>query len=218
MRILSIYTSSVIQDFEIFLRTQIDLVEYDVRLVLGEHNSSFVTYELQPGSDTFKDISEALYNILQLEYPESSGETVIEFNDMTRKTKLVVKFGIIAIRFTERSFFSGILGFTPRWDYKHYIEYTRQKIVNLSTTNKIHLKCDVINGSIVSCLRQPIFFSFVLDKPVGYKTFCEPETINYKKLNKSVLKTITFHLEDENHEKVDFNGETLTFILQMIKI
>ena len=88
---------------------------------------------------------------------------------------------------------------------------------NLSSTNKIHLKCDCIDGSIQDGVRQPILFSFVLDKPSGYKVFCEPETIHYKRINKSVLNTITFYLEDDN-EEVNFNGETLTFTLQMIKI
>ena len=46
---LLIYTSSVFQDFESFLRTQINLVEDDNKLVLDEYNSSFITYELQPG-------------------------------------------------------------------------------------------------------------------------------------------------------------------------
>ena len=82
----------------------------------------------------------------------------------------------------------------------------------------MHLKCDVIDGSVVDGIRQPILFSFVLDKLPGYKVFCEPETIHYKKVNKSVLNTITFYLEDDNNEEVKFNGETLTFTLQMIKI
>ena len=79
------------------------------------------------------------------------------------------------------------------------------------------MKCDIIDGSIVDGFRQPILYSFVLDKKPGYKVFCEPETIHYKKINKSVLNTITFYLEDDNNKVVDFNGETLTFTLQMIK-
>ena len=70
------------------------------------------------------------------------------------------------------------------------------------------MKCDCINGSIQNSSRQPILFSFVLDKPAGYKVFCEPETIHYKKINKSVLNTITFYLEDDNNEEVNFNEET----------
>ena len=37
------------------------------------------------------------------------------------------------------------------------------------------MKCDVIDGSIVDCLRQPFLFTFSLDKPQGYKVFSEPE-------------------------------------------
>ena len=218
MNFLALYTSYVFQDFESFLRTQIDLVEHDIKLVLDEYNSSFITYELEPGIYNVKDISEGLFNILQSEYPVPSNTIDIEYDDITMKTKLDVKAGIIAIRFDEKSFFSTILGITSGWDYKHYNKYISQKIVNLSNTNKIHLKCDSINGSVVNGLRQPILYSFVLDKKPGYKVFSEPETIHYKKINKSVLNTITFYLEDHINEKVDFNGETLTFTLQMIKI
>ena len=218
MNILAIYTRSVFQDFESFLRTQIDLIEDDIKLVIDEYNSGFITYELQPGIYTFKDISEALFNILQTEYPQSNSEIFIRLDDITRKTKLVVRSGIIAIRFDEKSFFNTILGFTPGWDYKHYNQYLSQKIVNLSSAKKIHLKCDAINASVVNGIRQPILYSFVLDKPSGYKVFCEPETIHYEKINKSVLNTITFYLEDDFNKEVDFNEETLTVTLQMIKI
>ena len=218
MNFLAFYTSSVFQDFESFLRTQIDLVEDDIKLVLDEYNSSFITYELEPGIYTFKDISEALYNILQSDCPGDCNVIVIEYDDIKMKTKLVVQSGIIAIKFDEKSFFSTILGFTSGWDYKHYNKYTSQKVVNLGSTNKIHLKCDCIDGSVLNGIRQPILFSFILDKLPGYKVFSEPETIHYKKINKSVLNTITFYLEDDNNKEVNFNGETLTFTLQMIKI
>ena len=88
------------------------MIEDDIKLVLDEHNSSFITNELQPGTYTIKDNSEALSNILQTEYPGPSNVIVIEFDDITRKTKLVVENGIIAIRSDEKSFFSTILGFT----------------------------------------------------------------------------------------------------------
>ena len=62
-----------------------------------------------------------------------------------------------------------------------------------STRDEIHLQCDNIDGSVVNSLRKPILYSFVLDKPPGYKMISEPETIPYKKMNKSVLNTITFY-------------------------
>ena len=184
MNILSIYTSSVFQGFESFLRAQIDLIEDDVKLVLDEYNSSFITYELEPGVYSFREVYEALFNILQLEYPSSDSKNLIRLDDITRKTKMVVGSGIIAIKFDEKSFFSIILGFIAGWDYKHYNQYLSQKNVNLSSTIKTHLKADVIDGSVVDGVRQPILYTYVLDEPAGYKIFCEPETIHYKKINK----------------------------------
>ena len=108
--ILAIYSSFGFQDFKSFLRTQIHLIEDDVKMVLDEYNSSFFTYELETGIYSYREISEALFNILQLEYPSSDSKTLLRLDDITRKTKLVVDSGIIAIRFDEKSFFSTILG------------------------------------------------------------------------------------------------------------
>ena len=150
------------------------------------------------------------------------------------KTKIILKykggqknFGLGTLRFDKKSFFHTILGFEPYWDYKptnsYHVAipgvYTSHKIIlNLNRINNIHLKCDCIDGNIQDGIRQPILFSLVLDKPSGFEVFGEPETIHYKKINKSVLNTITFYLEDDKNEVVNFNGETLTFTLQMIKI
>ena len=112
MNIVAGYVSSVFQDFESYLRTEVDLIEDDIKLVLDEYNSSFITYDLQPGIYTFNVFSEALFNILQLEYPRPSNVIDIQFDNITRKTKLVVENGIIAIRFDGKLFFSTILGFT----------------------------------------------------------------------------------------------------------
>ena len=83
------------QDFESFLRTEIDLVEDDIRLVLDEFNSGFITYKLEPGIYTFNDLSEALFNILQPEYELFNNSVDNEFDDITMKIKLVLKSGNI---------------------------------------------------------------------------------------------------------------------------
>ena len=181
MKILAGYVSSVFQDFESYLGTEVDLVQDDIKLVLDEYNSSFTTYELEPGIYCYREISEALFYIPESEYQQSDSEILIRLDDITRKTRLLVNSGIIAMRFDEKSFFSTILGFTSGWDYKHYNQYLSQKIVNLSSTIKIHLKCDVMDSSVVDGVKQPILYSFVLDKPSEYKVFSEPETKHYKK-------------------------------------
>ena len=59
---------------------------------------------------------------------------------------------------------------------------------------------------------------FLSDKPVGHRLFCKPETKHFQELKKSVLNTITFNLEDDKYKEVIFNGETLTFTIQLVKI
>ena len=123
---------------------------------------------------------------------DHEGTWKIECDDISMKTELILKrYGEIfgTLRFIERSFFKSLLGFTPYWDYKptnaiHADSpgvYTSDKILCLNTIDKIHLKSDVFDGSIVNGIPQPILFSFISDKPAGYKVFCEPETIHCKK-------------------------------------
>ena len=213
------YSRSQFRDFESYLRIRVGLDEEDIQLILKEYNSHFTTYELTPGIYSIQDISDAVHTF-------SGHSDIIEigYNDISMKTKIILKykdsrenFGLGTLRFDKKSFFHTLLGHDPYFDYKAPGVYTSDKTLNLYTTNKIHLKCDCIDGSIQDGVRQSILFTFVLDKPSGYILFCAPKTIHYKKINKSVLNTITFYLEDENNE-VDFNQETLTFTLQMIKI
>ena len=101
------------QDFESYLRTEVDLVEDDIRLVLDNINSSIITYKITPSIYNFKDLSEALFNILHLEYPGFSNVIDTKIDEITRKTKLIVQSGTIAMRFDEKSFVNTVLGFTP---------------------------------------------------------------------------------------------------------
>ena len=42
--------SSMFQAFESFHRREVDLIEDDIRFVLDEYNSNFITYETTPGT------------------------------------------------------------------------------------------------------------------------------------------------------------------------
>ena len=177
------YTRSLFRDFESFLRFVVGLPEEDIQLILKEYNSHFITYELTPGLYSIQDISDTIHTFI------GHMETIqIEYDDISMKTKIILKyigglerFVLGTLRFDERSFFHTLLGFTPYWDYKPPGVYTSDKILNLNTVNKIHLKCDVIDGSVVDGVRQPILYSFVLDKKPGYKVFLNQKQYTIKK-------------------------------------
>ena len=203
------YARSPFRDFESYLRIVVGLEEDNIQLILKQYNEKINTYELDPGIYTIEDLKKTVYPL-----GDHEGTLQIEYDDLNKKVKLILtRFGdtFATLRFDKKSFFHTLLGFTPYWDYKptnaFFADapgvYTSDKIIlNLNTIYKIHLKCDIIDGSVQDGVRQPIVFSFVLDKPSGYKVFFQPETIHYKKINKSVLNTITFYLEDDDHKEV----------------
>ena len=186
------YSASPFRDFESYLRLVVGLDEVGIRLVLKEFNSHFITYELTPGIYAIQDISDAIQTF------SGHQETIqLEYDDISMRTTIVLKFkneekkfALGKLRFVKQSFFHILLGFSPYWDYKpsnsnHVLipgVYPSDKIIlNLNTIVKIHLKCDCIDGSLQDGIRQPNLFSFVLDKPSGYKVFCELKLYTTKK-------------------------------------
>ena len=167
--------------------------ENDIQLISKQYSSHFVTYEVSPGIYTIKNLSDAVYPLGDLE-----GTLRIEHDDNNMKTKRVLNGFGGSLRFDENSLFNVLLGFTPYWDltptkaiHANSIspalhENTSEKVINLSTIDETHLHCDVNDSFVVNGLKQPIVFTFVLDTPSGIKVFCELETIQYKKINKSV--------------------------------
>ena len=149
----------------------------------------------------------------------------VTIDDVRLKSNLKTNQTLI---FTEKSFFYTILGFTrsrfyPLDEIDGFYQliagsYKSDKPINITGIDKVHLKCDCINGSIVNGIRETILYSFALSSPPGHKIFKKPRVKLFKKINKPVLSHITFYFEDDDHKQVDFNSETLSFTCQLIKI
>ena len=177
-------------------------------------------YSLNPGIYEVVDLNNTLNHILP-----NNVKVNITIDDIKLKCNLNTNQTLI---FTERSFFYTILGFTQSRSYplddidSHYQiiagSYKSDKPINISGIDKIHLKCDCIQGSIVNGIREPILYSFALSSPPGHKIYKEPRVKLFKKINKSVLSHITFYFEDDDYKPVDFHGETISFTCQLIKI
>ena len=130
--------------------------------------------------------------------------------------------------FTENSFFFTILGFTrsrsyPLDDIDGFYQliagsYKSDKPINITGIDKVHLKCDCIQGSIVNGIQEPILYSFGMSSPPEHKIYKEPRINFLKKINKSVLSHIKFYNEDDDHKPVDFINEKVSFTCQLIKI
>ena len=115
-------------------------------------------YSLNPGIYEVVDLNNTLKYILP-----NTVKVNITIDDIRLKSNLKTNQTLI---FTEMSFFYTILGFTrsrvyPLDDIDGFYQlvaesYTSDKPINITGTDKIHLKCDCIQGSIVNGTREPI--------------------------------------------------------------
>ena len=177
-------------------------------------------YSLNPGICEIVDLNNTLTYIL----PDNV-KVDVSIDDITLKSNLKINQTLI---FTNKSIFYTILGFTqshqePLNDIEGFYQilpgsYKSDRPINITGIDKIHLKCDCIQGSIVKGVRESILNSFALSSPPNHKIYKEPRIKLFKKINKSVLPHITFYFEDDDHKPVDFNDETISFTCQLFKI
>ena len=177
-------------------------------------------YSIEPNIYNVVDLNKTLKNILP-------NNVKIDITIDERKYKADLKINQTLI-FTNKSFSYTILGFPqshqgPLNDIEGFYQilpgsYKSDKSINITGVDKVHLKCNVVDGSIVNGIREPILYSFALDQPPGHKIYKEPKVKLFKKINKSVLSHITFYFEDDDYKAVDFNGETISFTCQLTKI
>ena len=100
----------------------------------------------------------------------------LKFNDFRLNSNLTT---IKTMRFTKKSFFYTMLGFTKSHsgvlgDISGFVQlipgsYKSDKPINISGRYKSHLKRDCLNGSIINGNREPILFSFALSSPARHK-------------------------------------------------
>ena len=177
-------------------------------------------YSLNPNIYNVVDLNNTLKNIL----PDNV-KINVTIDEKKYKSNLKINQTLL---FTNKCFFYTLLGFTqshsyPLDDIDGFYQliagsYKGDKPINITGIDKIHLNCDWIDGSIVNGTREPILYSFALSSPPGHKLYKEPRVKLFKKINKYVLSHIRFYFEDDDYKAVDFNGESISFTCQLIKI
>ena len=180
-----------------------------------------IGYSIEPDIYNVFDLNKTLKNLLP-----NNLKINVTIDERKYKTGLKINQTLI---FTNKSFFYTILGFTqshqsPLNDIEGFYQiltcsYKSDKPINITGIDKVHLNCNVVDGSIVNGVREPILYTLALDQPPGHEIYKEPKVKLFeKKINKSVLSHITFYFEDNDYKLVDFNNEIVLFTCQLIKI
>ena len=126
-------------------------------------------HTLPPGINEIIDINFMLKSLLLKEVNITIDDVRLKSNLTANKT----------IRFTKKTFFYVFLGFTQSrlgelGDIPVFIQlipgsYKSDKPVNITGIDRVRLKADCVQGSIVNGVREPILYSFALSSKPGYK-------------------------------------------------
>ena len=128
-------------------------------------------------------------------------------NTLPDKVKMSITIDVIRIKsnlkinqtliFTEKSFFYRFLGFTrsrsyPPDDIDGFYQlvagsYKGDRPINIIGIDKVHIECNVVDGSIVNGCKETILYSFALSSPLGHKIYKECRIKLLKNINKAVL-------------------------------
>ena len=102
------------------------LDENDIQLILKQYNSKFTTYKIPPGVYTLEDLSEVLsrgyknqFELRKLQLSQihdKSDSVIIESDNVTLITTMILRYEIKVLRFDKNSFFNTVLGFSSYWD------------------------------------------------------------------------------------------------------
>ena len=157
---------------------------------------------IPPGVFEMKDTSKNLCR--------SQKNVTVDSN--TLKTKPYINEGFyVSQRFVFKTFLNTILSFLPNIVHEPDKNQFVEKSICTIERDKVPLKCDCFDEFEINGGREPIFFCFVFEKPPGYEIFCEPDTIHFKKVIKTVWTIITF----------TWNGPTTTLrrreLISMVK-
>ena len=146
-----------------------------------EIENEFIEIQLVPGVYELIEINNAIKQIItdsDNDFKKDLTVFSIEFN-IIPDTILIKSVLATSNPIHFNSELNKVLGFTNK-DYQAGT-HTSEKPVMITTTDKVHLKCDCVDGSIVNDIREQISFSFNLSAPPGYKIIKEPTTVLYKK-------------------------------------
>ena len=158
-----------------------------------------------PGAYELTDIAELIKE-------ETDGNVIIEPDKNTMKCLMEIKQG--AISFDIENSIASLPGFR-KIVYKKG-KYKSQNIVDIMGFSTINIHYIVISGVKDNGNNTDILYTFTLTESPDYLINITPTNILYQNVTKDRIEYIEFHIKDEHGRPIDFNGDVLSFTLQLI--
>ena len=157
----------IIKDFQLEAKFHnLDTQQNSINIL--EFETVYFDVQLPPGAYELVDINNTIRQIIS--ESDFDFKFNIEADTLSMESVLTTSNAIYFI-----SELNKLLGFTK--DFYLHRTHISEKPVMITTTDKVHLKCDCVDGSIVNGIREQILFCFNLSAPPRYKIIKEPNNI-----------------------------------------
>ena len=174
-------------------------------IIKYENNGRIKTITIPPGSYEMKGLNKEIMRQLS-----SNGDTKAFFlfpNSNTFKSILKINTGY-TVRFSHENSIKKILGFTQD-SYNAGIHHS-EKLVNILSINSIFVHINVVNGSIVNGIKNPVIYTFFPKVSPGFKIIQRPVNPIYLPIPLTSIRDFHVKLTDQDNNILDNNGEKLT--------
>jgi len=150
----------------------------------------------------------------QLDKNKHSEAFNIKANNITMKCIIHIEKSNLKINFNHNQSLNKLLGF--KWGIIEGIgEHEGENIVDILSVNSILVNCDIIEGSYLNGVQEPVLYSFFPDVPPGYKMNEKPNTVVYLPVTIPAINSIHIWLTDQNLKPLNLRGETITIRLHL---
>ena len=130
-------------------------------------------------------------------------------NRSTLKCLLTIKNDLqVDFQVEHKRSIKDLLGFPPK-KYGKGI-WIGEKIVQILNVNAILVYCDIITGTRLNGIEEPIIFTTFPSIPPGYKLIVKSNPIIYLPLTTRIISSLTVWLTGQDKQLLDLRGEELT--------
>ena len=125
------------------------------------------------------------------------------------------------IKFVGKNTLKSVLGFTKsEYHYQkdergHMVPHVSENIVDILRVNSILIHCDVITGSMVNGLVQPVIFHCSPNVEPGSKIVSNPVNPIYLPISSDIINQINIWVTDQDNNLLDLQDEKIVITLHM---
>ena len=154
-----------------------------------------------------------LIEIVELMKEETNGKITIEPDMNTMKCIMELTQG--ALSFDVAKSIASLQGFR-KIVYKQG-KYTSHKIIDIMGFRTLNIRCNVLSGVKDNGNNTDTLYTSTLTEPPGYLINIIQTNILYQNVTKDRIECFEFHIKDEHGSLIDFNGDVLSFTVNLIK-